>query len=269
MVLNLTSRPFLDFTLVFPTLGERQEELTQSLQRLSSSNFRCRIIFVAPENQLNIIRESVRHNCPDFDVTYLVENERSSLPQAINQALAKIQTEYWNWAGDDDRVILNQIAEVISKLSSDDSFVMGAGSCIYFASKSNRKILNRTSRMASSVIFWGPNLIPQPSIVFRTKIAHQLGGVDTKYKLAFDQDLISKSLKMGKIYVHDSVTSEYRWSNDTLTSTFRTQSLRESRQIRMDIASSRSQKALIQLMYPLVVVLVRLSDLFFKIRFRK
>ena len=265
----MTSKPFLDFTLVIPTLGERQEELTQSLERLSGSNFRCRIIFVAPENQANFLREVVRLNCPDFDVTYIVESKSSSLPQAINQGLAKIQTKYWNWAGDDDRVILNEIAEVISKLSSNDSSVMGVGSCSYFASKSNREILNRTSKMASSVIFWGPNLIPQPSVVFRTKIAHQLGGVDTKYKLAFDQDLISKSLKMGKILVHDSVTSEYRWSNDTLTSTFRTQSLRESRQIRMDHASSRYQMALIQFMYPLVVVLVRLSDLFFKFRFRK
>jgi hypothetical protein len=269
MVLNLTSKPFLDFTLVIPTLGERLEELTQSLERLSSSNFRCTMIFVAPENHLNSIGEIVRLNCPDFDTKYIVENKGSSLPQAINQGLVKIQTEYWNWAGDDDRIILNEIAKVITKLSSNDRFVMGVGSCSYFASKSNREILNRTSKMASSVIFWGPNLIPQPSVVFRTKIARQLGGLDTKYKLAFDQDLISKSLKLGKIFVHNSVTSEYRWSNDTLTSTFRTQSLRESRQIRMDHASSRSQKAVIQFMYPLVVVLVRLSDLFFKIRFRK
>jgi hypothetical protein len=269
MVLNLTSKPFLDFTLVIPTLGERQEELTQSLERLSGSNFRCTLIFVAPDNQLSVIRELVRVNCPDFEVTYEVERKNSSLSQAINQGLVKVLTEYWNWAGDDDRVILNEIAEVISKLSSNNSFVMGVGSCKYFASKSNREILNRTSKMASSVIFWGPNVIPQPSIVFRTKITHQLGGVNTKYKLAFDQDLISKSLKMGKIYVHNSVTSEYRWSNDTLTSIFRTQSLRESRQIRMDHASSRTQKALIQFMYPLVVVLVRLSDLCFKFRFRK
>ncbi len=269
MVLNLTSKTFLDFTLVIPTLVERREELAQSLQRLSSSNFKCKIIFVAPENQLGFIREIVQHNCPDFDITFVVENESSSLPQAINQGLVKIQTEYWNWAGDDDRVILNEIAEIISKLSSNLSFVMGVGSCTYFASKSKREIRNKTSKMAASVIFWGPNLIPQPSVVFRTNIAHQLGGVDTKYKLAFDQDLISKSLKMGKIFIHNSVTSEYRWSNDTLTSTFRTQSLRESRQIRMDHVSSQSQIVLIQLIYPLVVVLVRFSDLFFKFRFRK
>ena len=168
MVLNLTSKTFLDFTLVIPTLGERQEELAQSLEKLSSSNFRCTIIFVAPENQLNSIGEIVRLNCPDFDVEYIVENKGSSLPQAINQGLAKILTEYWNWAGDDDRVILNEIAEIISELSSNDIFVMGVGSCSYFASKSNREILNRTSKMASSLIFWGPNLIPQPSVVFRT-----------------------------------------------------------------------------------------------------
>ena len=265
----MISKQFLDFTLIIPTLGERREELTQSLQRLSSSNFRCTIIFVAPDNQLIVISELVRVNCPDFEVTYEVESKNSSLPQAINQGLAKVQTEYWNWAGDDDRVILNEIAEVISKLSSNNNFVMGVGSCRYFASNSNREILNRTSKMASSVIFWGPNLIPQPSVVFRTKITLQLGGVNTKYKLAFDQDLISKYLKMGKIFVHNSVTSEYRWSNYTLTSTFRTQSLRESRQIRMDHASSQYQIVLIQFIYPLVVVFVRLSDLFFKLRFRK
>lgn len=268
MVLNLTSKPFLNFTIVIPTLGKRQKELTQSLERLSSSNFRCTIIFVAPENQLNFIEEIVRIDCQDFDVKYIVENKSSSLPKAINQGLAKIQTEYWNWAGDDDRVILNEIAEVISKLSSNDSFVMGVGSCKYFSSKSSREMLNKTSKMASSVIFWGPNLIPQPSVVFRTRITQQLGGVNTKYKLAFDQDLISKSLRMGKIFIHNAVTSEYRWSNDTLTSTFRTQSLRESRLIRMDYASSLYQRALIQFMYPFVVVLVRFSDLFFKFRFR-
>jgi hypothetical protein len=269
MVRNLRNKPFLDFTLVIPTLGEREEELIQSLQRLSFSEFRCALIFVAPESKLKSMKEMVRLNCPDFAAIYVVESKNSNLPQAINQGLAKIQTEYWNWAGDDDRVILDEIAEITSKLSSNDKFVMGVGSCNYFASKSNREILNRTSKLASFVIFWGPNLIPQPSVVFRTKLSRQLGGVNPLYKLAFDQDLMSKSLRMGKILVHNSVTSEYRWSNDTLTSTFRTQSLRESRQIRIDHASSRSQKVLIQFMYPLVVVLVRLSDLFFKIRFRK
>jgi len=269
MVLNLKIKLFLDFTLVIPTLGRRQDELTEALKTLSRSDFRCELIFVAPENQIRAIREMVRINCPNFEVFYVIESKNSSLPQAINQGLAEIRTGYWNWVGDDDRVILNEIETIVLNLSRNDRFVLGVGSCKYFSSKSKREILNKTTKLAASIIFWGPNLVPQPSIVFRTKVVRQLGGVNPKYQLAFDQDLISKCLRRGKIFIHNSITSEYRWSVDTLTSSRRRQSLRESQRIRMQHASSSHQKVFIQVMYPLVVALVRLSDLMFRLRFRK
>jgi glycosyltransferase involved in cell wall biosynthesis len=198
MVPNLKIRLLLDFTLVIPTLGRRQDELTEALKTLSRSDYICELIFVAPENQIRTIKEIVSINCPNFKVLYVIENKNSSLPQAINQGLAEIRTGYWNWVGDDDRVILNEIDPIISNLSRNDRFVLGVGSCKYFSSKSKKEILNKTTKLAASIIFWGPNLIPQPSIVFRPKVVRQLGGVNPKYQLAFDQDLILNVLEVVK-----------------------------------------------------------------------
>jgi hypothetical protein len=269
MVLDLKNSSFIDFTLVIPTLGVRKDELAQSLLTLSTSQFRCYLILVTPENQIKTISEMVNLYCPDFEAKCIVENENSNIPKAINQGLAGVQTKFWNWAGDDDRIVLDEIAKLVGKLYSNDGFALGVGSCNYFALKSKTKILNEVTQFSSKVIFWGPNLIPQPSVVFRTRVVRELGGINPKYKLAFDQDLISKCLRTGNLLVHKSVTSEYRWGRDTFTSKYRKQSLRESHQIRLQYAITFHQRIFIQLMYPIVIGMVRFSDLIFRFRFRK
>ena len=265
----MKSNSLIDFTLIIPTLGERIEEITQSLQSLSKSKYKCHLILVAPKTQIKILEELVRLHCPDFEVVYIREDQNSSLPRAINQGLAEVHTNFWNWAGDDDRIVLSEIAKIVAILSADYDFSLGVGSCRYFASKSKTEIINKVSPLASRMIFWGPNLIPQPSVVFRTKIVRKLGGINPNYQLAFDQDLISRCLRTGKLLVHKPITSEYRWSNDTLTSKNRTQSLRESNQIRMQNTSNKYQAIFTQVMYPIVVLSIRTADLIFRLRFRE
>ena len=265
----MKNNSLIDFTLIIPTLGERIEEITHSFQTLSKSQYKCHLIIVAPKTQIKILEELVRLHCPDFEVVYIREDQNSSLPKAINQGLTEVHTNFWNWAGDDDRIVLSEIAKIVAILSSDYDFSLGVGSCRYFATKSKTEIINKASQLASKMIFWGPNLIPQPSVVFRTEAVRKLGGINPKYQLAFDQDLISRCLRTGKLLVHKPITSEYRWSNDTLTSKNRTQSLRESHEIRMQNVSNKYQALITKLMYPIVIVSVRFSDLIFRLRFRK
>jgi len=266
---ELKNRELLDFTLIIPTLGKREQELNESLYKLSQSDSRCHLIFIAPEGVIDAVKEIASAYCKNFEVCYIVEEKNSTLPKAINQGLSAIQTEFWNWVGDDDCIILDEIARIVSVLSSDTRLVLGVGSCKYFSSYSKREYLNKATRLSTSMIFWGPNLVPQPSVVFRTMIARQMGGVDPNFQFAFDQDFVSKCLRIGKAYIHDSVTSEYRWSDQTLTSKFRKQSLHESYKIRSLHAKSVYQKIFVHFTFPIVITIIRISDLVFKTRFRK
>jgi hypothetical protein len=265
----LKTEESIDFTLIIPTLGERINELEESFKTISSSELKCQIIIVTPNDQVEKLSELAERLIPRFQVSMVVENENSSLPKAINQALALVQTNYWNWAGDDDKVHLVEVNKMIEIMSLNDSYALGVGSCRYFTSNSSKYLDNKIGNFAAFVIFWGPNLIPQPSVVFRTKLVQSIGGIDSNYLLAFDQDLITRCLKLGKILVHNKVSSEYRWSSDTLTSKNRLASLKESHQIRLKYAESGWQMLGLNILYPLVALIVRLSDLVFKLKFRK
>ncbi len=265
----MSSSESIDFTLVIPTLGERTQELEESAKAISNSGLKCDLIIVTPKSQVEEIDRLIKHHCPGFQANIVIENEKSSLPKAINQGLALVRTEYWNWVGDDDKICLVEVNEIITKMSSNDSYALGVGSCRYFSSNTSKQIINKIRHFSAFVIFWGPNLIPQPSVVFRTKMVREIGGIDSSYLLAFDQDLITKCLKQGKMLVHRAVSSEYRWSKDTLTSKNRSISLKESHQIRLENAESNHQKLLVISLYPLVVLVVRISDLAFKFKFQK
>jgi hypothetical protein len=265
----LSNSELIDFTLVIPTLGERSKELQESLKAISSSGLKCDLIIVTPKAQIEEIDRLVKSYCAGYQVKVVIENEYSSLPKAINQGLALVRTEYWNWVGDDDKVHLAEVKKIVMELSLSDSYALGVGSCRYFSSNTSKQIINDVRHFSAFAIFWGPNLIPQPSVVFRTEMVRTIGGINTNYLFAFDQDLITKCLKRGKILVHRAVSSEYRWSQDTLTSKNRSTSLSESHQIRLENAESNHQKLIVNSLYPLVVLIVRISDLVFKFKFQK
>ena len=265
----MISKEKIDFTLIIPTLGNRTRELSEALEALSASSFKCMLVFVVPKFYVEKIYELTLEFCPDFPLTIEIENTKSSLPKAINQGLAKVETNFWNWMGDDDIVVLDATSEIISVMSKSEKYSIGVGSCQYFSSNSNRVVLNKVHKVYGAVIAWGPNLIPQPSVVFRTKAIRDFGGINARYLLAFDQEVISRSLTNGEILVHSKVTSRYRWSQETLTSRNRMQSLSESHKIRLSFAKNVYQRMLIKILYPIVIVLVRASDFVFRFRFRK
>ena len=269
MAANLRNRQKIDFTLVIPTLGKRTQELSEGLEALSDSSVKCDLIFVIPDFYVETVIELVSKFCPDFSLTIEIEKSKSNLPIAVNQGLAKVDTNFWNWLGDDDIVILDAVSEIISEMSKHAEYSIGVGSCQYFSSDSTRKVSNRVHRTYGTLINWGPNLIPQPSVVFRTRVVHELGGVNSSYLLAFDQEIIARCLRIGKILVHNNVSSRYRWSQETLTSRNRLASLSESHEIRLRFANNVYQKILINSLYPFVILLVCASDVAFKLRFRK
>ena len=109
----MTSRIKLDFTLILPTLGQRLNEFSYLLNELNQSSYSCNLIIVTPLNQREVVSNILHQLDKSFSVNILVENLNSNLPKAINQGFDLVGTKYWNWLGDDDVILLNEVAKIV------------------------------------------------------------------------------------------------------------------------------------------------------------
>ena len=79
---------------------------------------------------------------------------------------------------------------------------------------------------------FGPCLVPQPGSLFRRSTYHEVGGLDFRYKWAFDFDLFLKISKTGKLAYLPRVLAAFRWHPGSLSVGGRSGSVREASQIR-------------------------------------
>ena len=112
---------------------------------------------------------------------------------------------------------------------------------------------------------FGPNLIPQPPILFSLPFTRRLNGVNEKYSLAFDQELIQQFFKNGPPTVIDEVTGSYSWHSNTLSNKFRRISQRESLRIRIGNSKNPGGKILIYSLFPLSTLFIWTAHLTIKL----
>jgi hypothetical protein len=191
------------------------------------------------------------------------------LEECINSALLEIKTEFWTWIGDDDLLVMNQVVEVLEILKADSNAIFAYGDCAYINDSNEIIGVNRFGHLASRVIKWGPNLIPQPSCIFRTKSVLESGGLDSGLQYAFDQYLVQKLLSRGKAVYLRGISSKYRFSESTLTSENRISSLIESLNVRIKFSTNIIEKFIQFLTFVPTLFIVLTSHLFFKVRSRK
>jgi GT2 family glycosyltransferase len=142
------------------------------------------------------------------------------------------EIEYITWVGDDDLLSPKALVRAVEVLESPGKPVLVFGHCQYIDSDGNDVLVKRTGYWAVPLLRFGPQLIPQPSAVFRRDAFERVGGLSPEYEFAFDFDLFIKITKHGKVIFIDSITSSHRWHATSLTYTRRWDSVREASKVR-------------------------------------
>jgi len=259
---NITVKATLG--IVIPTLGDRTEYLHQLFISLDEFKIPIEVVVVCPKSRILTITSLYRGSA-NFKI---VEDQGIGLANAINQGFREINSKYWNWIGDDDKLLAIGVEKIIEKLETDSSLSFGWGSCAYIDESSKVLSINKTGKIASKIIFFGPNLIPQPSCVFRFELTKEVGVLDTRLKYAFDQDLIMRLLKIKNAIFLPVLSAEYRWHASSLTASNKRDSARESLNVRLH-SSKKFRRYLYIVNYftfPIVKLILKISRGHFRLR---
>jgi GT2 family glycosyltransferase len=101
--------------------------------------------------------------------------------------------------------------------------------------------MNKSGKLASKILSFGPDLIPQPGALFSLKLFQELGGLDSKYRYAFDYDLFLKLKKKGDPIFVNRTQASFRWHSDSLSVKDRKKSVIEAFRVRQSWRSLPSQ----------------------------
>jgi GT2 family glycosyltransferase len=164
---------------------------------------------------------------------YLDELE-TSVPNKINQGFRALPEgiEYITWIGDDDLLATGSLSVVVSALTKPEKPVLVFGHCQYIDSEGSNVLVKRSGSWAVPLLRFGPQLIPQPSAVFRRDSFEKVGGLSDKFQFAFDFDLFLKLTKVGKGVFVDQILSSHRWHATSLTYSRRWDSVKEASVVR-------------------------------------
>jgi GT2 family glycosyltransferase len=213
--------------IVVPTLGRRPEYLEQTLTSVRDQTVRVDLVVVCPESAL-----SARQTAERFGAHVL--DDPGSLSAAVNLGLARATAahKYGNWIGDDDLLAPGALAAVCSALDADRSAVLAYGACSYIDEDGRELWTSRAGRSATWLLSWGPDLIPQPGMLFRLADFHALGGLDESLNFAMDLDLLLRLRRRGRFIAVNHAVSSFRWHASSLTVSDRTASLEESERVK-------------------------------------
>jgi hypothetical protein len=252
----------IDFTVIIPTLGIRKENLLSLLESYCCYEKKIMVILVIPENNINKITEVISN----YQDILIIKDKGIGLAAAINLAIPKVNTKFWNWCGDDDFINISKLEPIIDFLSENSDYSFAYGNCVYVSHRKKTIAINRPNKFSSNLLRYTVNLIPQPSVLFRLDNYYKVGGLEETLKFAFDQEYYERNLVLGKACYFNSNLSQYMWHKDTLTNQNRLSSLRESYLIRKKYSKSRISKIMILILKYPTYAIVLFSSSFFTIK---
>ena len=213
--------------IVVPTLGTRSDFLNQALKSIRAAG-ECHIVVVAPEP------EKIRKTYSEKLFDSIIDDPKSGLPQAINAGMSSMPAsiKYVNWLGDDDLLTPGSLTITSRMLEHSPATVCVYGQCSYIGPDGKTLWVNKSGRYAKWLIRVGPQLIPQPGSLFTLKAFNEVGGLNTKYKWAFDLDLLLKFSQIGKLQFIPETLSSFRWHDGSLSVGGRQGSVDEASKIR-------------------------------------
>jgi hypothetical protein len=214
--------------VVVPTIGQRPQYIESTLRSIREAGEAYVVLVGREDFNGKIYADSGL-------VDLYVDEDGPSLPGKINQGFRALPKEidYITWVGDDDLLLPGALLRAVGVLGSQEKPVLVFGHCQYIDSEGNNVLVKRTGSWAVSLLRFGPQLIPQPSAVFRRDAFERVGGLSRKYEFAFDFELFLKLSKVGKSVFMDAITSSHRWHSTSLTHSRRWDSVKEASAVRV------------------------------------
>jgi hypothetical protein len=214
--------------VVVPTIGQRPQYIESTLKSIRRAG-KAYIVLVGREGfNGKVFLESGL-------IDLYLDEDRPSLPGKINQGFSAVpkEIEFITWVGDDDLLAPDSLVKSVAALEGAKKPVLAFGHCQYIDSEGNNVLVKRTGPWAVTLLRFGPQLVPQPSAVFRRNAFEQVGGLSEKYEFAFDFDLFLNLSKIGRSVFIDAITSSHRWHSTSLTYSRRWESVKEARAVRV------------------------------------
>jgi len=213
--------------VVVPTIGERPQYLDMTLKSIRDAGDSY-IVLVGRKGF-----DATSYQKAGLVDLYIDEHDKS-VPKKINQGFRALpeNIEYITWVGDDDLLAPGSLSIASGVLGQIEKPVLVFGHCQYIDSEGNDVLVKRSGSWAAPLLRFGPQLIPQPSAVFRRDAFERVGGLSDKFEFAFDFDLFLKLSKLGKPIFVDKILSSHRWHATSLTYSRRWDSVKEASAVR-------------------------------------
>ena len=245
--------------LIIPTLGERPEYSIQLVESIQDYQDIFEVFIVCPSEktgQVISIFESL-------DSAKFIELDQVGLAQAIRAALPQMTADFWNWIGDDDLIVPSGYLKMLEIMRYNENLVLSYSNCEYIDYRDRHIAINKPGLLGIKLVYWGPNLISQPSCLFRKITTMKLDLPSARFKFAFDQELIMSLAQIGSATYVNCLSSKYRWHDVSLTSKNRIQSARESLTIRLEFASNKFSKLLVRILFLPTLLILTVSRFLF------
>lgn len=209
--------------IVVPTLGQRLRYLRETLASIRNQDVPTHIVLVTPTDATGARKLAAEFNAELLD-------DPGSLPKAINAGVEAFGRDYEfvNWLNDDDLLTPGSLKATTTTLKGNLAATVAFGSCSYIDEAGRELWLSKAGKWAPRILSWGPDLIPQPGMLMRTQAWRDVGGLNTRYRLAFDLDLLLKLKAKGPLLNTGTVVSCFRWHADSLTVDDRATNIAES-----------------------------------------
>ncbi len=210
--------------VIIPTLGERRETLLDCVRttRQAGAHF---VLMVSPIKLSPDISELADR---------VVLDSGQGLVGAINLGMSLLSPEisYVTWIGDDDLFEKDGLKKLAEQLDNDPNLSLVYGKCTYINSSGAYLGVNQIGQVASTILGYGPDLIPQPSSLFRLEDFKRANGLNPRYKNAFDFDLFLKLRRFGTVRYIPERISFFRWHDGSLSVNQRWRAVREASEVR-------------------------------------
>jgi len=213
--------------IVVPTLGDRVAYLEQTLASIRAQQEPVDIAVVTPRTA-----EAAGALALRFGATVL--DDPGGLSAAVNVGMREARPwhRFGNWIGDDDLLEPGALGRAVAVLRARPDVSVVYGHCTYVDGDGRPLWVNRAGRWAPMMLGWGPNLVPQPGLVFRIADFGAVGGLDESLSYTMDLDLLLRLRRLGRLVDLDEPVSSFRWHADSLTVSARRASLDEAQQVK-------------------------------------
>ena len=211
--------------VVLPTLGDRLEFLETTLRscRDLAGLFPTTVAMVVPIGAVQARALGSQYGA------VLIDDPGAGMADAVNAGLgARTSEEFYVWIGDDDELVPQGVAALVGALGDRPSAVVAYGHCDYIDGRGSVIGRSKAGPLATSLLPWGPNLIPHPGTIVRLDALEAVNGFDSRLSYALDLDVFLKLRRVGDFITAPTVSARFRWHADSATVADRSASAREA-----------------------------------------